>query len=88
MWIFSRYGFVSVVCARKDNGKSAAIDPDKMMIRGRVRSHMDALKARFPQLIRGKLKEDAGTDYRWRFIVPRKTWDVIAAALASEVDYC
>jgi len=34
MWIFTKYGFFSAVCARKGNGKHGqAVDPNRIMVR-------------------------------------------------------
>lgn len=44
MWIFTRHGFFSVVCARKEQGgPGEAIDPDLLMVRARTRHHLKAL---------------------------------------------
>ena len=51
MWVFTKYGFFSAVCARKGSGKyGQPVDPDRIMIRARLRSHLDALLKRFPDL--------------------------------------
>lgn len=37
MWLFTRYGFFSVVCARQGDGSHVMpVDPDRMMVRARV----------------------------------------------------
>jgi len=35
MWLFTRYGFYSIACARKPDN---SLDPDLLMIRARPRS--------------------------------------------------
>lgn len=43
MWIFTKYGFYSAVCARQGDGSSGQpIDPERLMVRARVRAHLDA----------------------------------------------
>ena len=64
------------------------IDTTKVMIRARVRKHLDALIARFAELLASaKVQVDAGTDYRYRIIVGKKVWTAIASELADEIDY-
>lgn len=89
MWIFTKYGFYSAVCARKGNGKHGQpVDPDRIMVRARVRGHLEALKKRFPDLL-GKcdIKEFAGTDYAYRLFIGKPVWSNVIAALANETDY-
>jgi hypothetical protein len=50
MWIFTKHGFFSAVCARQGDGKHGqSVDPDRILVRARVRGHLDALKKRFPE---------------------------------------
>ena len=52
MWIFSKHGFFSAVCARQgDGGHSQPVDPVRLMVRARVRSHLEALKSQFSELL-------------------------------------
>jgi hypothetical protein len=89
MWIFTKHGFFSAVCARKGTGKHGQpVDPDRMMVRGRVRSHLDALKKRFPELLgQAEVQESTGTDYAFRLFVPKTAWMQVVAGLAEETDY-
>jgi len=89
MWIFTKHGFFSAVCAREGNGKHGQpVDPDQLMIRGRVRSHLEALKARFPeQLDECEIQEFVGTDYAYRFFIPKSVWKHVLSELAAETDY-
>jgi len=89
MWIFTKHGFFSAVCARKGNGKHGQpVDPDRIMVRGRLRSHLKALKERFPNLIgECDIQETAGTDYAFRLFVPKPAWVQVFAGLAEETDY-
>ena len=49
MWVFAKYGFYSAVCARAGNGKHGQpVDPDRIMVRGRLHSHLKSLQNRFP----------------------------------------
>jgi hypothetical protein len=87
MWLFTRYGFFSVVCGRTNKG-SGAVDPDLVIVRSRDRQHLERLKERFPhQFWRLKVHESAGTDYAYRIFVEKKTWAKLSAVLASEINY-
>ncbi len=52
MWLFTKHGFYSVVCARQGDGSyGRPIDPDRLMVRARVRGHLQALRKRFFDLL-------------------------------------
>jgi hypothetical protein len=89
MWIFTKHGFFSAVCARKGSGKQGqAVDPARILVRARVRGHLEALKERFPDLIgQCEIQESAGTDYAYRLFVQKSAWAQVLAALAEETDY-
>jgi hypothetical protein len=78
MWLFTRYGFFSVVCAHGTT--------QTMMIRARCRRHLAALLKRFSWLPK-KIRENNGTDYRYRILVAKDDWLVIADELANEINY-
>jgi hypothetical protein len=89
MWIFTKHGFFSAVCARQGDGRHGRpIDPDRIMVRARVRSHLEALKKRFPNIL-GEcgIRESAGTDYAFRLFVQKSAWMEVLAGLAEETDY-
>lgn len=89
MWIFTKHGFFSAVCARQGNGAHGQpVDTDKIMVRGRLSSHLEALKVHFPDLL-GKcdIQEYAGTDYGYRFFVAKHVWSQVLGRLADETDY-
>jgi hypothetical protein len=89
MWIFTKHGFFSAVCARKGSGKHGQpVDLDRIMVRGRLRSHLEALEERFPELLgKSEIQESSGTDYAFRLFVPKSTWTQVLAGLAEETDY-
>ena len=89
MWIFTKHGFFSAVCARRGSGKQGhPVDPDRIMVRTRLRSHLAALQERFPEFIgECEIKEFVGTDYAFRLFVPKSVWKQVLAALAEETDY-
>jgi hypothetical protein len=89
MWIFTKHGFYSAVCARQGNGKHGQpIDPDRIMVRARLRQHLEALKKRYSDLISEcEIREFAGTDYAYRIFVDKPKWSQVLAGLAEETDY-
>lgn len=89
MWLFTRYGFYSAVCARKGSGRHGQpVDPDRIMVRARIRGHLDALKVRFPELLGDcPILESGSTDYAFRLFVDKPTWSQVIAALAEDTDY-
>ena len=89
MWIFTKHGFFSAVCARQGDGEHGQpVDPDRIMVRARVRSHLESLKERFPGLLgECEILESATTDYAYRLFVPKSAWMQVLAGLAEETDY-
>jgi hypothetical protein len=73
MWIFTKYGFFSAVCARKGSGKHGQpVDPERIMVRARLRPHLKALKKRFSDFLGDcEIQESAGTDYTYRLFVQK-----------------
>jgi len=89
MWLFTKHGFFSAVCARQGDGShDQPVDPDRIMVRARVRRHLEALKNRFPALL-GKrdIHESVATDYAYRLFMPKPVWIQVVTGLAEETDY-
>lgn len=78
MWLFTKYGFFSVVCAHNDD--------DNMMIRARCKRHLTALMKRFQQASQ-PIVETLDTDYQFRIFVTSGLLSEIAHDLAAEIDY-
>ena len=89
MWIFTKYGFFSVVCSRQgDGGYGRKVDTRRVMVRARVRTHLEALKDRFPCLIGdAEICEFVGTDYAYRLFLEKDVWSQVLAELSNELDY-
>ena len=89
MWIFTKYGFFSAVCARQgDGGPGQPVAKDRIMVRARVRSHLEALQDRFADLLGdSEIKEFVGTDYAFRIFLPKTVWSNVVAELTNELDY-
>jgi len=89
MWIFTKHGFFSAVCARQGDGRHGqAVDPDRIMVRARVRGHLEALQQRFPDLLgKFEIQHSTTADYAFRIFVEKQTWRDVLAGLADETDY-
>jgi hypothetical protein len=99
MWLFTKYGFYSVVSARMSAKPNAPVDPARVMIRARKREHLDNLIARFTidprpgdrtdllDWLTVKVVETKATDYPFRLFVPKPVWADAAHDLATEIGY-
>lgn len=89
MWVFTKHGFFSAVCAGQGIGKQGQpVDPDRIMVRARVRSHLDALKKRFPDMLgECEIQRSDKTDYAFRIFVAKTVWAQVLVGLAEETDY-
>ena len=85
MWIFTKHGFFSAVCARQGDGKHGEpVDLDRIMVRARIRGHLEALKKRFPDLLgECEIQESAGTDYAYRLFVPKSAWTQVRCGISG-----
>jgi len=83
MWLYLIYGFFSIASAKSEDGITN--DPNVMMIRARIREHLQNLKVRFPDLLgRAKIVYSEDTDYAWRIIVPKSIWISVISQVAEE----
>lgn len=89
MWIFTKHGFFSAVCARQGNGDHGQpVDLNRIMVRARLHSHLESLKERFPELLdECEIQTTGGTDYAFRFFVQKPNWEQVMSKLAEETDY-
>lgn len=89
MWMMTTLGFFSAVCARTGDGRhSNPVDRDRIMVRARVRGHLDNLKAAFPEELAGvEVLETKSTDYPCRMFLPKATWATIVSRLVEATDY-
>jgi hypothetical protein len=89
MWLFTKHGFFSVVCARQGDGQQGRpIDTTRLMVRARVRGHLEALKKRWPDhLGLCDIRTFAATDYAFRMFVDKDVWSRVLSELALETDY-
>ncbi len=89
MWVFTKYGFYSAVCARQGNGAHGQpVDLDRIMVRARVREHLDALIDAYPDLLTdAEIKTFPGTDYAYRLFLPKEVWTTLLSWLGNDIDY-
>ena len=89
MWLFTQYGFFSAVCARKGDGSAGnKVDTERVMVRARLRGHLEGLKLRFPEDLGGlEIMETPETDYRYRLFVDKAVWVRVLKLLGEELDY-
>ena len=89
MWLFTKHGFYSVVCARQGAGSHGQpVDPDRVMVRARIRSHLEALKERFSDVLADcEIKDFSGTDYAFRIFVDKLVWSQVLVGLNEEMNY-
>lgn len=89
MWLFTVFGYFSVVLARQGNGAAGApLDPERVMIRARNPDHLHRLQKQFPQeLGTSQIVLTERADYIARLIVSRDKWASVVAALTEELDY-
>ncbi len=84
MWTFTIYGFYSIACADKKDG---TIDPETVMVRARVKAHLENLQERFDFLREFKILSWNNRDYRWRIICPKHLWASALAEMALEQEW-
>lgn len=88
MWIMTKYGFFSVVCAHK-NPDTGRIDgrphSNLVMVRARDINHLESLlQAAHLSL---DIKSTGGTDYPYRVVMDRETLGIIMRGLVGGIDY-
>ena len=89
MWLFTQYGFFSAVCARAGDGSQGnVVDEGRVMVRARLRGHLEGLKLRFPEVLGGvEIVETPDTDYRYRLFMEKSVWVNVVTVLSEELDY-
>lgn len=87
MWVSSVAGTISVVQAGPEPGKRPGA-PRKLMVRARVRKHLELLHRDHPILRRYPIiQSEPGRDYKWRIIVPRTMFARVMAAMVAGIRY-
>jgi hypothetical protein len=79
MWLFTPEGFYSAVLSDTDN--------DKLKVRARDRSHLEALVQHLPEGDRPEILSIPNRDYAYRVIIPKATWAYLVCKFAANIDY-
>lgn len=88
MWVMTRFGFYSVVLAEVDPAQSLqGNDPNRVMVRARLRRHLEALAEVNPVMCDYPISETSHTDYRFRILCPKSVWAKTHASLLDDLDY-
>jgi hypothetical protein len=87
MWLMTTIGMFSAVCPKTEGGHGGQVETDKIMVRARVRSHIEALQERFGELGDAELIETPHADYRFRIIVDKTVWTEAVGRMIVEQDY-
>ena len=99
MWVFTIYGFFSVVNKTDQNPNNGLPDIDSteqiIEVRSRYREHLESLKERFNEQIGGAEilgYDDPGSpylngDYEYRIIISAEDWVHLGAMLSADVTY-
>lgn len=92
MWLMTRYGFFSMVCAAEESVATRHKTPhgSLMMIRARREEHITALVAAYPNILAeaSPIQRTDNTDYPVRVFVDRCAVSLLVSALALDIDYC
>ena len=80
MGLFTGHGLFSTVFGRQGTGKHGQpVDPDRIMVRARVRGHLEAPKVRFADLLGGcEIQASGGTDYAYRLFLAKPAWTEVS----------
>lgn len=83
MWLFTKRGFFSAVCARQGNGSyTQPVDPTASW--SAPASSRTSTRSRRTS---PTCSAAASTDYAYRIFVAKVAWSRVVAALADELDY-
>ena len=90
MWLFTRWGFYSIACARQGNDGSTGneIDSHSLVIEAFDEQHLTALKSHLPDLIGNCfIKKVADSEFRFHMIVDKNIWSQVMLSLSQELNY-
>lgn len=82
MWVFSKFGFFSVVQAKSE--------PGRVQVRARVKDDLQRLSAFASESVAIPMPAIITTphaDYAYRIVIEQSDWVKVAAAIAADIDY-
>jgi hypothetical protein len=96
MWLMTKFGFYSIVCAHQQEGIANSSKmfvghaPDasgKMMVRSRRKQHLINLIENWSGPSLGSIVINSGTDYPYRLFIPQAVCHSLVGWLATQIDY-
>lgn len=88
MWLFTKYGFYSVVQSYTWHDDLKVTDPDNFVVRARCKDHLINLLTAFDEtLSMCHIVETTDSDYQFRIRVPRREWLMVVATLTESINY-
>jgi hypothetical protein len=89
MWLFTKYGFFSAVSARQGDGEHGRpVDPTRIMVRARVRDHLEQLVKRFPHHLDDcEIQERTTTDYGFYLFMEKRVWAEVVGKIITDLEY-
>lgn len=85
MWICSTDGYFSIVCGRKGKKHNGPINQDVLIVRARMKQHLENLRNRLEGL--PKVKTTPDRDYPYRIVVSRNIGLKIVLTLFESLTY-
>ena len=84
MWLFTKYGFYSVV-----EYQGHDVDPKNpvMIVRARRIEHIANLQVDFSEIAGETIHTSIGTDYKYRIFVNKEVWKRVMVELVENIDY-
>ena len=81
MWLFTKYGFFSAV--------EVTGQPESIQVRARLHEDIASLAGLCREMVGvdPQIIETHDSDYRFRIVLPRPTWNEIGKLLATDIDY-
>jgi len=88
MWLMLPDSFTSTVAARHLDRPGQPVDTQRLVVRARLRAHLDVLLVRHVGLLPGvEVFDSTGTDYRWRMVLPRDVWAEVVRRETASTSY-
>lgn len=88
MWVILPRSFLSIACARRLDLPGHPLDVDRLMVRARLREHLESLIERHPDLFgKASILDSWKADYRWRIVVDKADVAEVLRREAMAVDY-
>lgn len=88
MWLITRYGFFSTVAARDQESSRQEVDISRIVVRSRVREHLEQLCERFRNSLQGTdILDFESSEYPYRIVINKTVWARVVSEISSEIEY-